>query len=378
MSPILATAEQNKTNIESVDLRLMDIYWLISQSELKIALDKAHSLVQQKPNFQLAHLVYADLLQTYAGKKLQDTQSLNEDQKTAMQNLIDESKQRIKGLLDGPSISNIPKHFINIHENIRHAIAVDASISRLYLFENQSTGLKLIADYYVSLGKLGVGKDIEGDQRTPLGIYFITSKIDKKLLTDFYGIGALQLNYPNRLDKSRGKTGSGIWLHGTPSEQFARPPNSTDGCIVLSNPDMEEIMNIVNTQSTPMVIAKKLSWMPSLAARQQVKDFEQTFKKWKSEKLNSDQNMYGPYYFKIPVIENQNKMTKSNNKAKAFTDKNNQSLLKDESFFYWNDEVETMLVTYTEIIPGNTNKINIHQYWVKREKQWKIFHEDIF
>ena len=30
----------------------------------------------------------------------------------------------------------------------KHAIAVDASRSRLYLFENTDKGLKLVADYY--------------------------------------------------------------------------------------------------------------------------------------------------------------------------------------------------------------------------------------
>jgi len=69
-----------------------------------------------------------------------------------------------------------------------------------------------------------VEKVAEGDMRTPLGVYFIGSNLDPKSLKDFYGAGALTLNYPNPYDLRRGKTGSGIWVHGTPpSSTRARP-----------------------------------------------------------------------------------------------------------------------------------------------------------
>jgi hypothetical protein len=54
---------------------------------------------------------------------------------------------------------------------------MDASRSRLYLFENTDKGLVLVADYYASVGKLGTEKVVEGDQRTPLGVYYITSRL---------------------------------------------------------------------------------------------------------------------------------------------------------------------------------------------------------
>jgi murein L,D-transpeptidase YafK len=96
----------------------------------------------------------------------------------------------------------------------KYALAVDASRSRLYMFEHQPAGLALMADFYISVGKAGMGKEAEGDLRTPMGVYYITNSIAPKLLKDFYGAGALPINYPNPLDLRRGKTGSGIWLHG--------------------------------------------------------------------------------------------------------------------------------------------------------------------
>ena len=138
---------------------------------------------------------------------------------------------------------------------------MDASRSRLYVFENGPNGLQLIADHYASIGRLGPEKSFEGDQRTPLGVYFITSNLDRKSLKDFYGSGALPINYPNQLDIKRGKTGGGIWLHGTPSSQFARAPQASDGCVVLANPDLEHIIRTVEVRTTPVVIPSISKWI---------------------------------------------------------------------------------------------------------------------
>ncbi|KAI5935472.1 Active breakpoint cluster region-related protein [Manis javanica] len=106
--------------------------------------------------------------------------------------------------------------------SVRHAIAIDASKSRLYLFAHEAGGLRLVGDFYVSVGKLGTDKWQEGDQRTPLGIYFVGRHIPGPRLPEFYGKGALTVNFPNDWDKAVGRSGSGIWLHGSPPDQFSR------------------------------------------------------------------------------------------------------------------------------------------------------------
>ena len=42
----------------------------------------------------------------------------------------------------------------------------------------------LVADYYASVGKLCTEKVVEGDQRTPLGVYYITSRLDPATLNE--------------------------------------------------------------------------------------------------------------------------------------------------------------------------------------------------
>ncbi len=70
---------------------------------------------------------------------------------------------------------------------------------RGYTFENTEKGLKLVADYYASVGKLGIEKATEGDQRTPLGVYFITSRLGPRHAQGLLRRGCPAINYPNPL-----------------------------------------------------------------------------------------------------------------------------------------------------------------------------------
>ena len=205
-----------------IEARLIEVYKLIGQASSREALRKAEALVKDHPNFQLAQLVYGDLLsgQTRPLRTLGDVPDTTAQAGAPqLAELRQESQLRIKALRERPPPGTIPSQFLALSQRNRHAIAVDTSRSRLYLFEHTANGLMLVADFYVSVGKLGIEKSVEGDQRTPLGVYFITSNLNRKSLKDFYGAGALPINYPNQLDIRRGKTGGGIWLHGTPPTQ---------------------------------------------------------------------------------------------------------------------------------------------------------------
>src|SRR3990167_6256921 len=233
-------------------------------------LDSALAKVQDA-----AHLVHGDLLSLQARPVRQlgdvpDTKAQAAAEQLAA--LRDESHRRLRALIERPPQGSIPAQFLALSSQSRHAIAVDASRSRLYLFENLAPArpgadgfatprLRLLGDFYISVGLQGIEKAVEGDKRTPLGGYYITSNLNPDNLPDLYGVGALPFNYPNPLVVPRGKTGSGIWLHGTPREQFVRAPLASDGCVVLSNPDLERLLSTVQIRTTPVVIAQSLEWV---------------------------------------------------------------------------------------------------------------------
>lgn len=361
------------------EARLIEIYNLIGKSQNREALEKATSLVADLPNFQLAQLVYGDLLaaRTRPVKTFGDVpEAMARNAASTLSELREESLRRMRALRERPLPGTVPSQFLALSQRSRHAIAVDASRSRLYLFENGPAGMNLIADYYISVGKAGTSKTAEGDQRTPLGVYYITSNLDPKSLKDFYGSGALPINYPNILDARRGKTGGGIWLHGTPPNQFSRPPQATDGCVVLANPDLEHIIRTVEVRSTPVVIATQLQWVAPHSARTESKPFEDALYAWRNAKTSGDLNQVLAFY--TPDFNSNGKSLdqwKPVLQSELSKVQGRTIQLKDVSYLRWTDANDTMVVTFGEVAEGVKTGWTKRQYWMRQGTQWKIFFE---
>ena len=143
----------------------------------------------------------------------------------------------------------------------KYAIIADTGKSRLYIFQNVGGTPRYVADYYISSGKNGSQKVKEGDKKTPIGVYFVTANVPREKLTDFYGRGAFPINYPNEWDKRHGRNGFGIWLHGTPSDTYSRPPRASDGCVVLANQDLDRIGATLQVGLTPVIISDDIEWV---------------------------------------------------------------------------------------------------------------------
>ncbi|MDA8521374.1 L,D-transpeptidase family protein [Acidovorax sp. NCPPB 4044] len=369
--------------------RLMEVYRLTGEGRGREALAKAESLVRDYPHFQLAQLTLGDLLsaRTRPLRQLGDVPAGQGDAPqpptpTAAEVLAElraESRQRTDALRIRPGARAIPAQFLELSPRSRHAIAVDASRSRLYLFQNTDQGLELIADYYASVGKLGIEKSLEGDQRTPLGVYFITSRLDPATLKDFYGAGALPINYPNPLDLSRGKTGSGIWLHGTPSEQFSRAPLSTDGCLALANPDLERILRTVEPRSTPVLIARQIQWVQPQAVLGERRQFENVLDAWRTAKSQGDVRRLMSFY--APGFQSYGKMQLADYakslEAETRALRGRPLHLKDRSLLRWTDASDTMVVTFGEVAEGARTGPVKRQYWMRKGQQWQIFFEGV-
>ncbi|RYX90825.1 MAG: hypothetical protein EOO28_28165 [Comamonadaceae bacterium] len=376
-----ASRAEQAARAGQAEARLIEIYRLIGQASMREALAKAQALVGDHPNFQLAQLVYGDLLsaQTRPVRVLGDVPDTTARAAgPLLGELRDESKMRIKALRERPPAGTVPSQFLTLSPRNKHAIAVDASRSRLYLFENAPDGVKLVADYYISVGKSGIEKAVEGDLRTPLGVYFITSNLDPKSLKDFYGVGALPINYPNPYDVKRGKTGSGIWLHGTPPGQFSRAPKATDGCVVLANPDLERIIRMVEVRTTPVVIAQQLNWVPRQSMQAESRSFDAALQSWRSAKAGGDMARLLTFY--TPDFSSNGKpLAEFTKTLRTEVDRaqGKDILLKDVSYLRWTDAADTMVVTFGEVNDGARTGPVKRQYWMRQGTQWKIFFEGV-
>lgn len=326
------------------EARLIEIYRMVARGQLRQALPKARQLTIDYPNFQLAHLLHGDLL-TAMSRPLQyhgnlGESALPEEAGATLASLREESLLRLKALREAPPADAVPAEFLQLAPSIKHAVAVDTSKARLYLLENKNGRLQVVSDFYISVGKLGDQKTIEGDQRTPLGAYYVVSNLDPRSLKDFYGAGALPINYPNPVDARHGRTGRGIWLHGTPPNQFSRAPKATDGCVVLANPDLAHVIRTVEPRTTPVVIAKSLRWVRSAQLDAERYAFSQVFERWKNERTAQQ-----------------------------------PATISDVSFVSWKDGADSRMVTFMERRPGQSRPVLLRQYWVREPKGWQIIDE---
>jgi murein L,D-transpeptidase YafK len=134
-------------------------------------------------------------------------------------------------------------------------IAVDKEAQELIVLEQHSP-LHEVRRFPCTTGQSTGDKAVEGDMRTPEGVYFVGHRINRKLDWGLYGNIAYSLNYPNPIDRIKGKTGSGIWLHGR-GKTFL--PRDTMGCVALKVPDMKDVA-LEASYGTPVVIADDVNW----------------------------------------------------------------------------------------------------------------------
>lgn len=132
-------------------------------------------------------------------------------------------------------------------------VAVDKANNKLFYLEKRSP-LAMRGAYPSIHGQAEGDKQTRGDLRTPEGVYFVTGKVREPLDFEEYGSQAHALNYPNPVDKLRGKTGSGIWIHSK-----GRPiaTQSTRGCIAVDLADID-ILAPHLTPGTPVVVAENI------------------------------------------------------------------------------------------------------------------------
>src|SRR5210317_1402341 len=154
----------------------------------------------------------------------------------------------------------VPEWLIRLPETTPVVFVAETSAYAFHRFDRAGDSVKKVRQDYMSIGQGGVGKRAAGDQRTPLGVYFVIEQLDTTRLHEKYGDTAFPLDYPNALDRRHGRTGDGIWVHGVDPKGGARPPLDTDGCIALPNDRLLALEPSFTANVTPVLIATELSW----------------------------------------------------------------------------------------------------------------------
>ncbi|GHV09535.1 peptidase [Campylobacterota bacterium] len=134
-------------------------------------------------------------------------------------------------------------------------LVVDKSRLLLWRYKYAKGELSLENEINATLGDAKGDKFVEGDEKTPVGAYRITSVLTQEThkLDPYYGPLAFTTNYPNVFDKSLGKSGHGIWVHGFPLNS-ARLRDNTQGCVAIDNELLLGIHLRINPEKTVILI----------------------------------------------------------------------------------------------------------------------------
>jgi murein L,D-transpeptidase YafK len=146
----------------------------------------------------------------------------------------------------------------------RLAAQTETNVDRIVVEKSKRTlelmdGARILKSYKVALGGQPIGpKDRQGDHKTPEGIYSVDAKNPK---SQFYK--ALHISYPNQADRTNARKlgvspGGDVEIHGLGSKwgwlgAKHRLTDWTDGCIALTNEEIDEIYPLVKV-GTPIEI----------------------------------------------------------------------------------------------------------------------------
>jgi len=347
----------------------------VGSNHLDVALNEVDALLKANPNFKLAQMLKGDLLMARA-KPLSGFGNDPDAPTDRVNDLRDEARVRLQRVQQQP-VTSAPRYIWQLDPQQHYAIVVDTSKSTLYLYENVNGSPRYVENFYISVGKKGADKLSEGDQKTPLGVYFVNAYLSKKQLTDFYGSGAYPISYPNEWDTRQGRNGHGIWLHGTPSDTYSRPPLASNGCVVLSNDDLTHIGKSLQVGTTPVIITNRMEISDDKDKADQA-DLLKAIEQWRSDwsSLNTDSYLthYAPDFaagsFRLDTWSAQKRLV---NSGKSWI----KVGLSGLSIFPYPNQPDLVVVNFEQDYASNNleNRMKKRQYWIKRDNRWKIVYE---
>lgn len=181
-----------------------------------------------------------------------------------------------------PISEKIPDSILTIASG--YVIVVDKQAQKMYVFHKNGDFSKVF-EAPCSTGKKPGAKQVSGDAKTPNGIFFATKILRNPGPSETYGSFAFPLDYPTLSDKMAGRDGYNIWIHGTTKRLL---PSQSNGCVVLSNGDLQRLSDLIFFHKTPVVIAESITWVSPDKASPAKDELESILLSWNKALTEGD------------------------------------------------------------------------------------------
>jgi|LauGreDrversion4_2_1035121.scaffolds.fasta_scaffold00981_21 murein L,D-transpeptidase YafK len=356
----------------------------ITSSRFELALTEIDKVLESYPNFRLAHLIRGDLLMARA-RPISSIGTASDAPADRIADLRDEAMARLVRHQQERPVGKVPSYLLQLEPDQKFAFVVDASKYTLYVFENDNSKPRYVADYYTTIGRNGTEKAREGDKKTPLGVYHVTGNLQKDYLvktygnqSTLYGDGAFPLNYPNDWDRRLGRNGHGIWLHGVPFDTYSRPPRASDGCVALTNEDLLTISKHVQVGVTPVIISPKVEWVDADAGQKTREALLQSLEGWRADWESRDTDKYLRHYSGKFAAGKHDLAAWAQQKRSVNAGKSWIKVGIDHvSVFLYPGNDNLAVVSFEQDYASSnvSNKMRKRQYWQREGNTWRIVHE---
>lgn len=272
---------------------------------------------------------------------------------------------------------------LDYQEKSPYILLVDKSDHKLYLLKYENNRPVIVKVFECKTGKNTGDKQERGDHKTPEGVYFPIEKYTRQQIVDHvgkenayqYGELAFVTNFPNQIDRVRGKNGGGIWLHGTDEPFESTPSLDTRGCVVTTNETIKTLSPYIVLDRTPMIVVDKLNIVPRSEIESERNAVLSRIEQWRSAWSEKQINEYIMYY--SPLFSSQGLNREQWKVRKADLAKINGTLRISFGNFSILKQKDGMIVRFTQdYAADNVSNIGTKTLFLIQENaNWEIVTE---
>lgn len=278
------------------------------------------------------------------------------------------------------AVSPVPSYLIEVPETVTDILIAETDSATMHRFLRAGDEIVKVDQRYMSIGQKGPGKEKAWDQRTPLGVYFITESLDTGKLHDKYGIAAFPLDYPNAWDQFNDRTGYGIWLHGVDRNNPERPPLDTDGCLALPNEELLKLVDRLEPLVTPVIVTRAVHWSPPAAIDELRLEFRMALDSWRDSQANGDILAYLSLYADDFRYRGMDRGAWSSYRLNVFESRQLDGVELKNVMLLADPEVPGLYLSrFTQVLATRDGPVTTTRrlYWRRSaDNQWKIVSED--
>jgi murein L,D-transpeptidase YafK len=223
------------------------------------------------------------------------------------------------------------------------AIVVDKKTFQTHIANYKDGQLEIVKTFRTTMGQKTGDKMLEGDLKTPEGIYEFTSFHQAPHLKAKFGPRAIYVGYPNSMDKNGSKTGFDILVHGTDDPARLEKQFDSLGCVVLDNDNVKTLFDTVKLRDTKIIITKDYSKLQNAPRLEKAKSF---FNAWLKAWSTKDISAYTESYADEFKIDGMNRLAYAKYKDSLNKKYDSINVTATDVRYYFHEKYD--LITYTQ------------------------------